>query len=168
MRIWITVLLMMTLMILLLVALRTGSPVKTERYFHYANLFKSKQFLGIDIDSEQISLGDLAYHAIFCNDHHQYICFSSKAINFAIPRVPKYLSDYWELNGIQYKLLKTELVWLMGQQYSVYRIESEQRGIWLNFLYSYEIGLIGFQATMGKSVGNFLTTEKTGFGSSAK
>jgi hypothetical protein len=140
-------------------------PVKkAERYF-YENPFDSAKVLAILIDSEEVAVGDRAHNATFCDNHHQYICFSSKPLSFAVPRVPNYRFDTWEWNGMKYKLVKTEAVSLMGHEYSIERIESVQQGMLFKFLYSYQVGLIGFQASKGNLSGTFLMTGNQGFGS---
>lgn len=61
---------------------------------------------------------DATSTAKFCEADSDYFCISSYTLNFAIPKCLGEMQAHWQLNDIEYEILKTgQLVSLFGRTY---------------------------------------------------
>ena len=128
---------------------------ESEPYL-YSDPFNPSDAYVVNINEKYVSEGDLRFKAEICKAESDYICFKSKALSFAVPKVIENKNS-WVVKDVKYKLLSQQAFSLYGKKATVYKIGADSEDIKYEFLYSQENGLIGIQLNyQGKSKSYFL------------
>ena len=127
----------------------------------YSDLINPPQQLIIQDDG--IVFGGMKEPIRFCSEESEYICIRSDAINFSVPKNIERKTS-WEFDKAVYSIKRKERFSMLGRGVEVLFIEQiDQENKKIEFLFSEELGLIGFSPN-GKINRFFLLENGCGFG----
>lgn len=126
----------------------------------------SGSVITIDTVNSTLSFLDITSRAEICSGQSDFICFESKQLVFAIPKLIDGNSAEWEYKGHVFKSEGLYEFSILGQRVSAYSINSKVDALGLKFLYSPNQGLIGFylydlQSRFGRA---YYAVDSKGFG----
>jgi len=128
--------------------------------YYYADLVAPPR--QVIVKQDGISAGGRTTPVRFCADDNDYICFSSDALKFAVPRNVGDRKS-WTFEDAAHTIKRREKFAILGEAVNAMFIEQRVRNEVTNFVYSEERGLLGFAVT-GKVNGFFVSENRCGFG----
>ena len=138
-------------------------PVFAENY-EYFNPMDNKHVFTITTSPPSIAGGDLARPASICEKHQGFICIGNSDFAFAVPSPLQSDVTDWEYDGRKYHVTRTGPLYVLGVVKNVWYIESDQRAMKYQFVYSLSHGLLGFSWSTGLEKYVFLAGGAMGFG----
>lgn len=101
----------------------------------------------IDIDrvERRIRFLDVRFALYDCSDPEHWDCFKSDVLTFAIPKNKDKIKKHWIVDGNCYYLKKTVTLNIDDKDKSYYIVTAKFEKNSVNFFYSYEDGLQGFE-----------------------
>ena len=128
--------------------------------YYYADLLAPPR--QIIVKQDGISAGGKTVQARVCKSDSDYICFSTEALKFAVPR---HIGDTrsWDFEDAKHTIKRHEKFSILGRPINVLFIDQVRNNEVTGFVYSEERGLLGI-STKGKVGGFYLLENDCGFG----
>ena len=98
----------------------------------------------IDANKKILIAGDVADKIKICGQSSEYQCFYNDLISFVVPRKLMKGQNEWDFNSQTFTIYQKSDLRLLGEEYPVVHIQSKDRDIINQFIYSYKHGLIGW------------------------
>jgi len=120
------------------------SKPPVEHYYGYRHLSPGNAGAVVTIDADRltISVTDLGASLEICPPAHEFICFNSDLLSFAVPRDLSENSAPWSYSGTEYRVLSHRDERILGQFVSLFIIGANLEGSDLVFYFSKHRGLI--------------------------
>lgn len=112
--------------------------------YTYSNFFGHMLTINIDQRRKTVGIGHIAAEDEFCGPQDDFLCVNGELLKFAIPKIGLSMGATWEKDGVTYHANENvaQSIYLVGEQYEVFFIESVQDERKMEFLYSPEHGLL--------------------------
>lgn len=133
------------------------------RYTYRDPIFPKKSLV-INLSEKAFHIGGVALPMTVCKNDDSYLCVESDGFNFHIPK-KDHSRTAWQINGISYKA-DDERIAILGNNFSVRRINGKGKNLHIIYMFSSENGLIGFSFVDEKTgaKGTYLLDQNCGFG----
>lgn len=159
----------MTRLIGLFVGLLFTCAAACPAVFEYVSPLDSRASIAIDTAIPSVAVGDVAEPAKICSNAVNWICVTSKAMTFAIPREVGANQRNWEYAGHRFAVSAVSDFTALGlRESSVLHITSVDGDRNFSFVYSPRVGLIAIRVMSPAGTNFYLSTTHTGFGVSGR
>ena len=149
---------------LLVGLLFTCAPAYPEA-FEYVSPLDSRASITIDTAIPSVAIGDVAEPAKICPNAVNWICVTSRAMTFAVPREVGANQRNWEYAGHRFAVSAVSDFTALGfRASSVLHITSVDGNRNFSFVYSPRVGLIAIRVISPAGSNLYFSTTGAGFG----
>lgn len=133
-----------------------------DKTFVYSDLFAPRDSYVLNVEEQYLVEGDLRFGITLCGLDQPYICFNSRALSFAVPKI--FIKQEWNYMGNHYKVVDSRTYSLLGKRIELHRITTNLDGVTFIFLYSEKLGLVGISVSAQSNSKHYLLRGERGFG----